>query len=252
MIKSKTITHEGLNVTMNIDVGSLKEKLLGPYRYALKVLKSMVLKRERYIKKLHRTLRKRDNIIFNIYASNRIYATSSVDLSTKRLVILSYLYNTDYAKLERIRADLKVAGTGVYVKQLDLNFLVNKGLILKAEDSRYYYISDIGKKKIDYVCELWKSSMHYFLKNKANKGTTIFKVAEKDKRPRRIFTTEQKEQKSIWYRTMMQPFWESNIKSIPRDLNKRRDVLIAWMDNKKMRGEPIDKLHYEYLQKWSK
>ena len=129
----------------------------------------------------------------------------------------------------------------------DMKSLSDKGLVVREGIGRFFYITDLGRQKLESVVSVYKSSMKYFVDNKKKFNTK--KVYENGKR--RItpkFSEEQKKERSIMYRKMMLPFWESGFKRVPKDKKLRVNTLADWLE----KNDTEDKEYYiNYMKKWS-
>ena len=249
-MKSRTIKHKGIDITMNIDMEALRQKMIVPFKEDISVLHKTISRRDKYIKKLHEQLRNRENTMFAVYASYKIYLSTTKDISLKRLLILSYLYNADYAKPEIMTKYLKQIGVGGTCSPKDTKGLEELRYIKRSGNTNFYYITDDGKQKIDTVHKLVQSSMTYFMHNKKIRNVkNVTRYGERNRKS--CFSDEQKEARRVWYRKMMLPFWESKMKSIPRDKEYRVRILSNWIQLQHNEGKDIDPLYTQYLSKWS-
>jgi hypothetical protein len=249
-MKSRTIKHKGIDITMNIDMEALRQKMIVPFKEDISVLHKTISRRDKYIKKLHEQLRNRENTMFAVYASYKIYLSTTKDISLKRLLILSYLYNADYAKPEIMTKYLKQIGVGGTCSPKDTKGLEELRYIKRSGNTNFYYITDDGKQKIDTVHKLVQSSMTYFMQNKKIRNVkNVTRYGERNRKS--CFSDEQKEARRVWYRKMMLPFWESKMKSIPRDKEYRVRILSNWIQLQHNEGKDIDPLYTQYLSKWS-
>jgi DNA-binding MarR family transcriptional regulator len=249
-MKSRTIKHKGIDITMNIDMEALRQKMIVPFKEDISVLHKTISRRDKYIKKLHEQLRNRENTMFAVYASYKIYLSTTKDISLKRLLILSYLYNADYAKPEIMTKYLKQIGVGGTCSPKDTKGLEELRYIKRSGNTNFYYITDDGKQKIDTVHKLVQSSMTYFMQNKKIRNVkNVTRYGERNRKS--CFSDEQKEARRVWYRKMMLPFWESKMKSIPRDKEYRVRILSNWIQLQHNEGKDIDPLYTQYLSRWS-
>jgi DNA-binding MarR family transcriptional regulator len=249
-MKSRTIKHKGIDITMNIDMEALRQKMIVPFKEDISVLHKTISNRDKYIKKLHTQLRNRENTMFGVYASYKIYLATTKDISLKRLLILSYLYNADYAKPEIMTKYLKQIGVGTTCSVLDTEALEKLRYIKRSGNTKFYYITDDGKQKIDTIHNLVKSSMTYFMQNKKIRNVkNVTRYGESTRKS--CFSDEQKEARRVWYRKMMLPFWDSKMKTIPKNKEYRVRILADWMQLQYNEGKEVDPLYVEYLSKWS-
>jgi len=249
-MEKRIINHKGLDITMNIDVDSLKKRIEEPYKKAFVTLKKMVLSRERHIKKLHKQIKDVNNTMFCLYAGGKISYAISKKVNVKRMIILSYMNQTEYANPDIITSYMKRSGIGGTFRQIDIRFLVDKGYIQRAGDSPFYFITLEGREKVKEVAEIFKNAFEYFLdNNKIHIRKNVNKRGKKLRKP--CFTEEQKNERSLFYRKMMRPFWDNDMKKIPKERSRRAEVLRDWIEEKKMNSIEVDEYYFKCLEKWS-
>ena len=249
-MKSKVITHKGVDITMSVDVDSFMNKIIVPYKDKIDILEDKVKQRDKYIKNIHKQLRSKSNIIFGLYSSYSIYKLTNKGLSLKRLLILSYLYDIEFATQIMITKYINKIGIKSICGEVDMLFLKKNNLITNAGGSKFVYITDYGRQKVENAASYMTSAMTFFINNKKITNTVnVDKNGVKQKRDR--FTEEAKLARSVWYKKMMKPFWDSNIKKIPKDKIIRIEILSSWIEEEKKNGNEVDEMYITYLQKWS-
>jgi hypothetical protein len=246
---NRTIKYKGIDINMSVDVEALRKNIVEPYEIENETLKAKVEKRDKYIFNMHKALRNQQNTMFVMYAAYQIYPATLKRMNLKRFLILSYLYDCDFAKPETITKFLRTTGNKQKCLVMDMKFLESIDYVKQAGKSLYYYITDDGKQKLEEIQKIFQSGMSYFLQNKElKKPKNVNKYGISRRNP--TFTDEQKEQRRVAYRKLMKPFWDSNCRMIPKDKKKRIEVLSNWIELQKQEGKEVDEMYFMYMQKW--
>ena len=115
--------------------------------------------------------------------------------------------------------------------------------------SRKAYNQAMRRQK-NYAEPLNNIGTTYFMQNKKIRNVkNVTRYGESTRK--RCFSDEQKEERRVWYRKMMLPFWDSKMKTIPKDKEYRVRILADWMQLQYNEGKEVDPLYVQYLSKWS-
>jgi hypothetical protein len=248
MKKQRTIKYNGLDFTINIDTKQIEDKVKGKYRPTIDGLRRLLNKREKYIQKLHNTLRDEDAIMFLFAGAKEVWrkAVKVHSLTPKEYIIITYLRGVNMATKEHITGHINSLG---YAKAMysDLCRLEKKGVIFRTPQYGYWAITDKGRKSISQVIQAIKQDYSYYKENKAKKHDHYIK--EKSTTPK--YSPQELEKRSFLYKQMMRPFWDGGYKVLPRSKERRVEYLINWIQDKKARGITVDKVYYTYIERWS-
>lgn len=248
MKKERTIKYKGLDFTINIDTSEIEKKVRSKYRPTIDSLRKLLNKRERYIQKLHNTLRDEDAIMFLFAGAKEIWrkAVKAHCLTAKEYMIITYLKDINMATTEHITGHINALG---YAKAMysDMCRLEKKGVVIRTPQFGYWAITDKGRKSISQVIQAIKQDFAYYKDNKAKKHDHF--VKPKPTSPK--YTPEELERRSFLYKQMMRPFWDGGFKILPRNRQQRVDYLIGWIQDRKSMGIKVDEVYYTYVQRWS-
>lgn len=244
--KQKTIRFKGLDLGLNIDINGLIDQFKERYRPVFTTLKRMVVRRERYIKKLHKQLRNTDNILYSMYTGTRIHkkVKKLYNLTEKQVMILGYLLNLEQASLDSIKSYFKAANINKPT-QVDMDALIEYNYIMASDKKGYYFVTDNGKIVTEKIASAYQEDMWYYMKNKIRKQSNRSGSDNELK-----YTEEEREKRATLYRHLMTPFWDNGLSRIPRDKKMRCDILKAWIDDKEGIGRQVDERYHKYLAKW--
>ena len=225
------------SIQLNLQIADLERSFVQPYKQKIKELEKILDKRDKYIIKLHDIARGKRIIFYTAAASHHTIKSLPKRLSVNRMTILCFLYEKDMVRksdLLRISANL-ILGQGKYIT--DIKNLLDLQLI-KCENN-LYYISDKGKEFVEYYEGNIRKNVKELLKESL-RTTNRFPTEGK-------YSEEEKEIRRERYRKIMRPFWDKNIKMIPKDVGKRVQILKEYIDK-----HPKDKEYYTNLMlKWS-
>jgi hypothetical protein len=244
----KTISYKGINFELNVDINKLIDDTKEKYREIFSTLKNMVRSRERYIKRLHKTIKNRDHqmrfftICANIYEkASKIYKMKVSDFD-----VMAYMYDIDHASFERIN-NYVVASGSKKVSAWTMSRLERLGYILKSEKAGYYYISDNGKQIVEKVTAAISQDTKYYFKNRISKRNTG-SSSNKD-RPfgESKYSEDELHRRSAQYKVFMKPYWDFGKKRLPADPFIRYSILRKWMEEKEKNGEEIDPVYNKYI-----
>lgn len=248
MKKERTIKYKGLDFTINIDTSEIEKKVRGKYRPTIDGLRKLLNKRERYIQKLHNTLRDEDAIMFLFAGAREVWrkAVKAHAMTAKEYIIITYLKDINMATTEHITGHINALG---YAKAMysDMCRLEKKGMVLRSPHFGYWAITDKGRKSIKQVIGAIKQDYAYYKQHKAKKHDHF--VNPKPTTPK--YTPEEIERRSFLYKQMMRPFWDGGYKVLPRNRKQRVDYLIGWIQDRKMMGIKVDEVYYGFVQRWS-
>lgn len=242
--KQRIISYKGLDLGLNIDLTKIYEQVKEKYRPIFTTLKRMVLKREKYIKRLHKQLKKKDNIMYLWYYSTKIKskAYEIYGLNERKIMFINYLYDKDYASFDAAIEQLRAVNVRIIMKR-EVKELVKDGYIGDTTYTNYYYATPKGKQVIEQVSEAIKKDFMYYMKNKINAHR--YKAALGNK-----FSQEEKQKRAELYRVMMTPFWEMGKKKIPKDKGYRCEILKNWIDDKKKNHIEVDERIIQHYDRW--
>lgn len=248
MKKERTIKYRGLDFTINIDTKEIENKVKGKYKPTIDSLRRLLNRRERYIQKLHNTLRDEDAVMFLFASAKEIWRKASTvhALTPKEYMIITYLKDINMARIDHITGHIQALGFNK-VLYSDMCRLEKKGMVLRSPEFGYWAITDKGRQTISQVLSALKQDYTYYKQHKAAKHDHF--VKPKSTTPK--YTPEEIERRSFLYKQMMRPFWDGGYKTLPRNRQKRVDYLIEWVQSKKSRGLPVDQAYYNYIQRWS-
>ena len=211
-----------------------------PLREAAKIYKKQLASREKHIKELHNSIKDKKNIAMLSFVIDEVMLPMPKLLTKKRLIILSELYDNEYLTSTRLRELMTILKMNSKRTGSDFNYLLNNNL-MQAHGKFNYYITDQGRQFVEYF----------------HKNTTImfFEMLEK----RRVFRMPRAKNKVIVsdelrllrsknYKMMMQPFWDSLLKRLPRDTGRRCAILWEWM---RLNKKENDDFYLRMLHKWS-
>ena len=211
-----------------------------PLREAVKVYKKQLVSRENHIKQLHSSIKDKKNIAMLSFVIDEVMLPMPKLLTKKRLIILSELYDNEYLTSTRLRELMTILKMNSKRTGSDFNYLLNNNL-MQVHGKFNYYITDQGRQFVEYF----------------NKNTTImfFEMLEKRKvfrmpraKNKAVVSDELRLLRSKNYKMMMQPFWDSSLKRLPRDKGRRCAILWEWM---RLNKKEKDDFYLRMLHKWS-
>ena len=235
------IENNGLEFFVSIDNDKLEKQLLGPYKDKIRVLESLLEKRNNLIYKYHEMMRSPKNpIIFPIVAEEVIKPIKE-HVNYKKLFVLQYIYDKGILSAERIvryakELGLKGVGYVAYVKSLYVAGLLEK------DKMGYYYISDKGKEVVEYYVRNSYIIFSDLYKNKPRHKKMVDPHAKK-------YTEEELEKRRQAYRKLMRPFWESGYTVMIKKPARRIEILSAWMKKNNITDEYYTKLMFNWSSK---
>jgi hypothetical protein len=234
----------GINISAYINTAELEKSLSAPYRERIKVLESLVKKRDYYIKSMHAQLRKRRWIAYIAYVSNKVMKPLT-NISIKRIMILFYMYEREFTSITKLQADFKQLGVPYTQMLNDVNYLIKLNLV-KRDGRGFYYLLDKGREIIEYY---EKNTTRLFLHMaKIKQDMTQVKVTEVIPKPCKFSEAELKRRKDSYHK-MMRPFWDSGYTIMPKDRGKRIDLLSKWMKDNNVKDEWYTKLIFDWGSK---
>ena len=247
-VARKTLSYKGINFELNVDINKLVSDMKEKYRSAFAILKNMVRSRERYIRRLHKTIKNRDHqmrmftICVNIYEkATKLYKLKSVEFD-----VLAYMYDINHTNLDRIQAYVSAAGSK-NVRPHTINRLVRMGYILKSERQYHFYISDKGRQVVENVSAAIYQDTRYYFSNRISKRNWGAYVEKERAFGESKYSEEEIHRRRKQYVVFMQPYWDMGKKKLPADPFIRYSVLRKWMDDKKKAGEYVDPIYDKYL-----
>jgi len=235
-LKSKMV----LPVKVTLTKKDLESYANEPLKEQVKVYKKQLASRNKYIKKLHESIKSKRNIVMAACVMEEVSSVMPRVLTKKRMVILTELYDKEYVSESKLRELLRKLGIPGSHTGVDFNQLVEHNLIQK-HNRQSYYITDSGKQFVEYF---QKSVTSLFGKMLANRGE--FRVAQAKRKV--VMTEELRKQRSDGYRNMMQPFWDNGLNKMPKDREYRCKILWTWMSEKDKKD---DKFYLRMLHRWS-
>lgn len=234
----------GINISAYINTTELERSLSAPYRERIKVLESLVKKRDYYIKSMHSQLRKRRWIAYIAYVSNKVMKPLT-NISIKRIMILFYMYEREFTSITKLQTDFKQLGVPYTQMQNDVNYLIKLNLV-KRDGRGFYYLLDKGREIIEYY---EKNTVRLFLHMaKIKQDMTQVKVTEVIPKPSKFSEVELKRRKDSYHK-LMRPFWDSGYTIIPKDRGKRIDLLSKWLKDNNVKDEWYTKLIFDWGSK---
>lgn len=242
-MKQRTIKYKGLDLQLNIDVNSLVDNVRGKYKGEISRLRKLLNKRDAYIHELHQKVKDKDSILYMVLDGVQIYkkVNSLYKLKAKELFILQYLNSVNMSKVSIINGYFDSISKK-YTSRQEMYQLIEKGYVILVDRYGYYAITDNGRKVLANIFNALKQDYGYFIHNRiAKKGRKIHIEGHSK------YTPEEKERRSEMYKKMMTPFWDSYIKMIPKDKNRRIEILNNWLGKQK----EIDPYYLELIEKWS-
>lgn len=251
MKKERKFSFAGVDVKFDINmeqlISGIRDGLKERYRYKISTLLEIVKKRNEYIKNMHDVLRKKDSAMFIMLDAVHIYkkANSLYGINEKQMMILSYMCRTNMCSRIHICRYLKSIGYPKMVKK-DEDVMYENGFIVPLKND-YWGITDSGRKVIDNVYNAFKQDYAYFKKNQS----PVHQHEEKKTPKRRPMTKEEIEDKRRFYKTMMMPFWDINMKLMPRDKTVRIKHVNKYIDKLIENDKEVDPIYYKLLEKWS-
>lgn len=251
MKKERKFSFKGVDVKFDINMESLisgiREDLRARYKGKINTLRELVNKRNQYIKSVHNILRERDSAMFIMLDAVHIYkkANALYGINEKQMMILSYMSRTNMSNKIHISRYLRSIGYPKVVKK-DEDTLWQKGYIIGLKDG-FFGITDAGRKIIDNVYNAFKQDYVYFRKNQS----PVHQHEEKRAPIRRPLTKEEIDNKRHFYKTMMMPFWDINMKMMPKDREVRLKYVNQYLEKLKSNGQEIDPIYDTLISKWS-
>lgn len=225
------------SIQFNLQIADLERNFVQPYKQRIKELEKLVDKRNKYIYNLHNLARDKKLIFYIAASSHYTLKKFPKEVTANRMTILYFLYEKDMVRksdLLRITSNL-VLGEGRYTT--DIKNLLEYELI-KCENN-LYYISDKGREFVQYYEASIRNGVMKLLKE-AMKTSGKYPTEGK-------YSEEEKERRRERYRKVMRPFWDRNIKKIPRDVTRRIEILKDYIDK-----HPEHKDYYmNLIFKWS-
>jgi hypothetical protein len=247
-VAKKIMSYKGINFELNIDVNKLIGDMKEKYVAAFTTLKNMVRSRERYIKRLHKTIKNRDHQIRALTICANIYqkAAKIYKLQISDFDVLAYMYDIEHTNFDRINNYIVAAGCKKIRKWTMLR-LEKLGYILNSEKEGYYYISDSGKQIVEKVSSAIQHDMKYYLSNRISKRN-VSRFASKEKAfGESKYSEDELYRRSAQYKVFMKPYWDFGKKRLPADPFIRYSILRKWMEEKENLGEKIDPVYNKYL-----
>lgn len=225
----KIIRHKGIKVKMSVDMDEYIDNVVKPYKERIKTLEALLEKRHKYISVIHSAYKDKNNVIFNMYATNRISKALKGNLNDRRIILLSYLNNVSFCTLDSANKYMKSAGITLPFSNKDVRFFKDNGYA--RVDGPVIYITYKGIDKIKELVDTYHSAMKFYFENKK-------KIRTNRKMP--TIRDEVRERRSVFYKKMMRPFWESGLNVINRDNAARITVVQDWMKNKELEEADVN------------
>jgi predicted transcriptional regulator len=237
-------TNQGNRFVLPVNVTLTKKDLDAyanePLKRAVKVYKKQIASRERYIKKLHDSIKNKKNLIMISYVMDEVMSPMPRLLNKKRLMILAELYDKDYLTESKMRELMVSIQMNPKKTGSDFNYLIDNELI-KRHNKFSYYITDKGKQFVEYFS---KNTSIMFFNMLAKRDS--FKITKAKKKV--VISEELSALRSRNYKMMMQPFWDNSITRMPKDRINRCKILWEWMQANKMEQ---NEFYLRMLHKWS-
>jgi len=236
---------KGINISAYINTDELERSLSAPYKERIKLLETLLKKREYYIKTMHSNIRKPRWISYAAYASDKVMNPLPNNISLKRIIILFYMYEREFTSISKIQNDLKQLGIPYSKIYNDVNVLINLGLV-KKDGIGFYYLLDKGREIIDYYKNNTVSMFSRMAKIKQD--MTQIKITEVIVKPPKYSQAEIEKRKQTYHK-MMRPFWDSGYTIMPKDRGKRIDMLSKWLKDNNVQDEWYTKLIFDWGSK---
>jgi len=235
--------NNGINVSAYINTDELEKALVLPYKERIKHLESIIKKRDYYIKNMHFQLKKRKWIMYLGYISHKLMKPLPNRLSMKRMLILFYMYERNFTSVNKIQNDFKELGVPSSSIRVDVNYIINIGLV--AVDGRgFYYLLDKGREIVEYY---EKNTIKMFLHMaKIKQDITQMKSANDSLKKPSKYNEEELKRRKFTYTKLMTPFWEAGFKIMPKDKGRRIDILLAWIKKHNIQDPWYNKLIFNW------
>ena len=211
-----------------------------PLRDAAKVYKKQIASREKHIKELHNSIKDKRNIAMLSFVIDEVMVPLPRLLTKKRLILLSELYYNDYLTSTRLRELMTILKMNSKRTGSDFNYLLKNNLI-KVHGKFNYYITDQGRQFVEYF---HKNTTIMFFEMLVKRDSFRMPKAKS----KYIASQELRELRSKNYKMMMQPFWDSSLKRLPRDTGRRCAILWEWM---RLNKKDKDSFYLRMLHRWS-
>lgn len=243
--RQRSIKYNGLDIKLDIDINSLISNEKEKYKPEIAILKKNITSRDNYIKKLHGEIKKTENAMYVFIMCCRIHdkVKELYNISYGDYMILSYISEIDHVNTDRIIKYFKTLD--IQISKYRLKKMIEFGYVNKSPKSGYVYITDIGKKVVTAVVGAMKQDYSYYMNKRFSKKKILIHSRKENYNK---YTEEERENRAKYYRVMMKPFWDSDIKKIPRDAMSRYILLKKWMAiNVEDAKDPI---YTKLLNKW--
>jgi hypothetical protein len=234
------IESNGFEFFVSVDREKLEKQLLGPYKERIKVLESLLEKRDNQIYKYHEIIKHPKNSIIFPLVAEEVIKPIKQHISYKKLFVLQYIYDKGILSADKIlkyAKELGIKGVGyvTYVKNM------HETGFLEKDKHGYYYISDKGKEVVEYYVKNC-----YILFKELYNNKPYFKKAHFITYKKK-YTEEEIKRRSDAYKKLMKPFWDSGFTFMIKDVNKRIKILSEWMKKNNIQ----DEYYLRLMMNWS-
>lgn len=245
-MKERVIKYKGLDLKLNIDIDNIIDNVKEQYKPEVENLRKLIKKRHKYIHELHQLIKNKDVTMFMMVNAVKISRKmkKAYEINDKQAMILSYMYDVNMAKMDPINRYLETIHITKALR-MDMDYLIDMGYIIKTSIYGYYGITDKGKRIIESVYNAYRQDYAYFIENRPSKRNYYYKAKGSK------YSEQELEKRSQLYRQMMMPFWDGGFKVMPKDVNRRVDYLLEWIQQRKEKGMVVDPYYMKLVEKWS-